>query len=173
MSTESVMPSNHLSLCRPLLLLPSIFPSVRVFPNESVLHIRWPKYWSFSCSISPSNERSALSSFGIDGWSRGLAFSFLYKDTPWLLSATPLGTGCVQSISTLYCHWSKMAVFSHSLHFPTEKGKEPISLSSICSGNYRKVPTPREALPIGAEWHSAIHGPDKGDPAFLRVYSAM
>ena len=56
MSIESVMPSNHLILCRPLLLLPSIFPSIRVFSNESVLHIRWPKYWSFSFSISPSNE---------------------------------------------------------------------------------------------------------------------
>ena len=64
--TESVMPSNHLILCRPLLLLPSIFPSIRVFSNESVLHIRWPKYWSFSFSISPSNEYSRLISFRID-----------------------------------------------------------------------------------------------------------
>ena len=56
MSIESVMPSRHLILCRPLLLLPSIFPSIRVFPNESVLRIRWPKYWSFSFSISPSNK---------------------------------------------------------------------------------------------------------------------
>ena len=56
MSIESVMPSNHLILCRPLLLLPSIFPSIRVFSNESVLHIRWPKYWSFSFNISPSSE---------------------------------------------------------------------------------------------------------------------
>ena len=60
MSIESVMPSNHLILCRPLLLLPSIFPSIRVFSNESVLHIRWPKAWSFSFSISPSNEYSGL-----------------------------------------------------------------------------------------------------------------
>ena len=56
MSIESVMPSNHLILCRPLLLLPSIFPSIRVFSDESALHIRWPKYWSFSFNISPSNE---------------------------------------------------------------------------------------------------------------------
>ena len=55
MSIESVMPSKHLILCRPLLLLPSIFPSIRVFSNESVLHIRWPKYWRFSFNISPSN----------------------------------------------------------------------------------------------------------------------
>ena len=66
MSIESVMPSNHLILCLPLFLLPSIFPSIRVFSNESVLHMRWPKYWSFSFSISPSNEYSRLISFKID-----------------------------------------------------------------------------------------------------------
>ena len=66
MSIESVMPSNHLIFCSPLLLLTSIFPSIRVFSNESVLRIRWPKYWSFSFSISPSNEYSGLISFRID-----------------------------------------------------------------------------------------------------------
>ena len=66
MSIESVMPSNHLVLCRPLLLPPSIFPSIRVFSSESVLCIRWPKYWSFSFSISPSNEYSGLISFRMD-----------------------------------------------------------------------------------------------------------
>ena len=66
MSVESVMPSNHLILCCPLLLLPSIFPSIRVFSNESVLHIRWPKYWSFSFNISPSNEHLGLISFRMD-----------------------------------------------------------------------------------------------------------
>ena len=66
MSIELVMTSNHLILCHPLLLLPSIFPSIRVFSNESVLHIRWPKYWSFSFSISPSNEYSGLISFRMD-----------------------------------------------------------------------------------------------------------
>ena len=65
-SIELVMPSNHLILCHPLLLLPSIFPSIRVCSNESVLCIRWPKYWSFSFIISPSNEYSGLSSFRID-----------------------------------------------------------------------------------------------------------
>ena len=63
MSIELVMPSNHLILCRPLLLLPSIIPSIRVFSNESLLRIRWPKYWSFSFSVSPSNEYSGLISF--------------------------------------------------------------------------------------------------------------
>ena len=66
MSSESMMPSNHLILHRPLLLLPSIFPSIRVFPNESVLCMRWPKDWSFSFSISPSNEYSGLISFRMD-----------------------------------------------------------------------------------------------------------
>ena len=66
MSIESVMPSNHLIVCCPLLLLPSIFPSIRVFSNESALHIRWPKYWSFSFSISPSNDYSGLISFRMD-----------------------------------------------------------------------------------------------------------
>ena len=78
-SIESVMPSNHLILCRPLLLLPSIFPSIKVFSNESVLRIRWPKYWSFSSSISPSNEYSGLISFRMD-WvslqSKGLSRVF-------------------------------------------------------------------------------------------------
>ena len=66
MSIESVMPSNHLILCHPLLLPPSIYPSIRVFSNESVLRIRWPKYWSFSFSISPSNEYSGLISLRVD-----------------------------------------------------------------------------------------------------------
>ena len=66
MSIKLAMPSNHLILCRPLLLLPSIFPSIRVFSNESTLRMRWPKYWSFSFSISPSSEYSGLLSFRID-----------------------------------------------------------------------------------------------------------
>ena len=72
MSIESVMPSNCLILCHPFLLLPSIFPSIRVFSNESALHIRWPKYWNFSFSVSPSNEYSGVISFRID-WYESLA----------------------------------------------------------------------------------------------------
>ena len=68
MPIESVMPSSHLILCRPLLLLPPIPPSIRVFPNESTLHMRWPEYWSFSFSISPSNEYPGLISLGWTGW---------------------------------------------------------------------------------------------------------
>ena len=81
MSMESVMPSNRLILCCPLLLLPSIFPSIRVFSNESVLHIRWPKYWSFSFSISPSNEYSGLISFRMD-WLDLLAVQGTLKSSP-------------------------------------------------------------------------------------------
>ena len=80
MSIESVMPYNHLILCRPLLLSPSIFPSIRVFSNESALCIRWPKYWSFSFNISPSNEYPGLISFRMAGWislqSKGLSRVF-------------------------------------------------------------------------------------------------
>ena len=92
MSIESVMPSNHLVLCHSLLLLPSIFPSIRVFSSESALCIRWPKCWSFSFSISPSNEYSGLISFGIDG---GLvAKSCLTLGTPWTVACqAPLSMG--------------------------------------------------------------------------------
>ena len=80
MFIESVMPSNYLILCHPLLLPPSIFPSIRVFSSESVLCIRWPKYWSFSFNISPSSEYSGLISFRIDWWmslqSKGLSRVF-------------------------------------------------------------------------------------------------
>ena len=78
MFIESVMLSNHLILCCPLLLLPSILPSIRVFSNEPAFHIRWPKYWSFSFSISPSNEESGLISFRID-WFDLLAVQWILK----------------------------------------------------------------------------------------------
>ena len=87
-SIESVMPSNHVILCFPLLLLPSIFPSIRVFSNESVLPIRWPKYWSFSFSISPSNEYSGLISFRMD----------------WLISLLSKGLSRVFSNTTVQKH---------------------------------------------------------------------
>ena len=97
MSIESVMPSNHLILCRPLLLLPSIFTTNRVFSNESVLYIRWPKYWSFSFSIIPSNEYSGLISFRID-WFDLLAVQDTLK-------------------SLLQHHSSKASILRHSAFF--------------------------------------------------------
>ena len=96
-SIKSVMPSNHLILCRPLLLLHSVFPSTRVFSNESVLCIRWPKYWSFSFNISPSNEYSGLISFRID----------------WL--DLPAVQGTLKSL--LQYHSSKASILSHSAFF--------------------------------------------------------
>ena len=78
MSIESVMPSNHLILCRTLLLLPSVFPRIRVFSSESTLHIRWPKYWGFSLNISPSNEHPGLISFRMD-WLDLLAVQGTHK----------------------------------------------------------------------------------------------
>ena len=90
MSIESVMPSNHLILCCPLFLLPSIFPIIRIFPNESVLYTRWPDFWSFSFNISLSNEYSGLISFRLDG------FDLLQsKELSRVLSSTT-----VQSISS-------------------------------------------------------------------------
>ena len=86
MSIESVMPSNHLILCHPLLLLPSILPSIRVFSNESVLRMRWPKYWSFNFNISPSNEYSRLISFRIY-WLDILAVQGTLKSLLQLLSS--------------------------------------------------------------------------------------
>ena len=97
MSIELVMPSNRLILCCPLLLLPSIFPSIRVFSNESFLHIRWPKYWSFSFSISPSSEYSGLISFRMD-WLDLLAVQGTLK-------------------SLLQHHSSKASIFRHSAFF--------------------------------------------------------
>ena len=97
MSIELLMPPNHLILCRPLLLLPSIFPSIRVFSNESALHIRWPKYWSFSFSISPSSEYLGLISFRMD-WLDLLAVQ-------WILE------------SLLQHHSSKESILWHSAFF--------------------------------------------------------
>ena len=97
MSIESVMPSNHLILCRPLLLLPPIFPSIRVFSNESALHIRWPKYWSFSFNISHSNEHPGLISFRMD-WLDLLAVQGTLK-------------------SLLQHHSSKSSILQHSAFF--------------------------------------------------------
>ena len=103
MSIESVMPSNHLILCHPLLLLPSIFPSIRVFSNESVLCIRWPEYWSFSFSISPSNEYSGLISLRI-AWFDLLAVQGTLKS---LLQHHSL------KASILWCSAFFMVQFSH------------------------------------------------------------
>ena len=98
MFIELVMPSNHLILCHPLLLLPSIFPSIRVFSNESVLHIRWPKYWSFSLSVSPSNEYSKLISFTIDWFDLLAVFSITSVEKHQFFSTQPFYGSSLTSI---------------------------------------------------------------------------
>ena len=100
MSMESVMPSNHLILCCPLLLLPSIFPGIRIFSNESVLHIRWPQYWSFCFNTSPSNEHPGLISFRMD-WLDLLAVQGTLK-------------------SLLQHHSSKASIIRHSAFFTVQ-----------------------------------------------------
>ena len=103
MSIKSVMPSNHLTLCHPLLLLPSIFPSIRVFSNESVLHIRWPKDWSFSFNIHSSNEYSGLISFRMD-WLDLLAIQGTLKS---------LLQNYISKASILRCSAFSIAQLSH------------------------------------------------------------
>ena len=100
MCIESVIPSSHLILCRPLLLLPPILPSIKVFSNESTLHMRWPKYWSFSLSISPSNEHPGLISFKMD----------------WLDLLAVQGT----RKSLLQHHSSKASILRHSAFFTVQ-----------------------------------------------------
>ena len=116
MYIELVMPSNHLILCCPLLLLPSIFPSIRIFSNESVLHIRWPKYWNFSFNISPSNEYSGLISFRID----------------WVdLSAVQ---GTLKSL--LHHHSSKASILWHSGFFIVQFSHPYMTVGKVMSSAF-------------------------------------
>ena len=120
MSIMSMMPSNHLILCHPLLLPPSIFPSIRVFSNKSVLHIRWPKYWSFSFSIIPSNEYSGLISFRMD----------------WLDLLVVQGT----LKSLLQHHSSKASICWHLAFFIVQLSHPfPIELSGKPKGDTREA----------------------------------
>ena len=116
MSIELVMPSNHLSLCHPLLLLPSVLPNIRVFSAKSVLRIRWPKYWSFSFSISPSNEYTGLISFRMD-WLDLLAVQGTLK-------------------SLLQHHISKTSIIQHSAFF----GGSEIKASASNAGDLSSIP---------------------------------
>ena len=131
MSIESVMPSNHLILCHPLLLLPSVFPSIRVFSNESVFHIRWPKYWSFSFSISPSNEYSGLISLRMD-WLHLLAVQATLK-------------------SLLQYHSSKASILWHSAFFIVR-----LSHSYMNTGKTLALTKMDQTLSIWW-WHSPIN----------------
>ena len=118
MSIELVMLSNHLILCCPLLLLPSIFPSIRVFPNESALHIRWPKYWSISFSIGLSNEYSRLISFRID----------------WLDLLAVQGT-----LKSLLQHHSSKAILRHSAFFTVQLSHPYMTTGETIALTYRNL----------------------------------
>ena len=114
MFIESVMPSNHLILCHPLLLLPSVFPSIRVFSIDSVICIRWPKYWSLSFSISPSNEYSGLISFRID-WldllqSKGLSRVFSNTTVQKSISSSALSFLYGPSVTSIRDYWKIIAL---------------------------------------------------------------
>ena len=114
MAIMSVMPSNHLILCRPLLLLPSIFPSIRVFSNESVLRIRWPKYWSFSFSISPSNEYPGLISFRIHWFDFAVQWTLksLLQHYSSKASVLPCSAFFMVQLSHLYMTTGKIIVLT-------------------------------------------------------------
>ena len=118
MSIESVMPSNHLIFCHPLLLLPSIFPNIRVFSNESPLRIRWPKYWSFSFSTSPSSEYSGLISYRMD-WLDLLAVQGTLKNLLQHHSSKALILQCsaffMVQLSTSLCDYWKNHSFDYTL----------------------------------------------------------
>ena len=121
MSNGSVIPSNHLTLCHPLLLPPSIFPSIRVFSNESTLHIRWPKYWSFSFSMSPSNEYSGLISFRISN-SHVWMWELDYKES-W--------------VPKNWCFWT--VVLEKTLEKPSNQGTLKSLLQYHSSKSSRKL----------------------------------
>ena len=144
MSIESVIPSNHLILCRPLLLPPSIFPSIRVFSNESVLRIRWPKDWSFSFSISPSNEYSGLISLGID-WLDLLAV----QETLRSLSNTPAQKH--EFFGAQLSLWSNSHIHIWLLKKPCLWLYGPLSQSNVSTLNHQGSPI-RSVLFLKTLW---------------------
>ena len=130
MSIESVMPSNHLIICRPLLLLPSAFPSIRVFSSELALHIRWPKYWSFSFRISPSSDYSGLISFSIDWFDLPAVqgtFKSLLQHHNLKASIFQHSAFFIVQLPHLYDYWK-----THSFDYRTFVGKV-MSLLNICN----------------------------------------
>ena len=169
MSTESVMPSNHLILCHPLLLPPTIFSSIRVFSNESALHIRWPKYWSFTFKISPSNEYSGLISFRND-WLDLLAVQGTQESSPTpqfkSINSSALCFLHSPTLTSIRDHWK-----NHSLTRQTLVGKVMSLLLNMLS---RLVITflPRSKHLLiswlqspsavdGGTWWATVHGVPK------------
>ena len=137
MSIESVMPSNHLIFYHPLLLPPSIFPSIRIFSNESVLCIRWPKYWSFSSSISPSNEYSGLISFGVD----------------WLDLLAVQGT----LTSLLQHHSSKASILQRSAFFTVQLSHPYMTTGKTIIWNYKSVQFYHSVMSDSLQPHGLQH----------------
>ena len=186
MSIESVMPSNHLILCCPLLLQPSVFPSIRVFSNESVLRIRWPKYWSFSFNISPSNEHPELISFRT-GWiylqSKGFSSSLIqeksskasillcstffrrrqWHPTPGILPGKSHGQRSLVGCGPWGCEESDATEWLH-FHFSLlcigERNGNPLQCS--CLEN------PRD----GGTWWAAVYGVAQGQTRLKRLSSS-
>ena len=124
MSIELVMPSNHLILCCPLLLLPSIFPSIRVFSSESALRIRWPKYWSFSFNISPSNEHPGLISIRMD-WLDLLAVQGTLKSSPTpqfkSINSSALSFLYSPTLTSIHDHWKNYSLDRYKWKLKLEK----------------------------------------------------
>ena len=139
MSTESVMPSSHLILSCPLLLLPSIPPSIRVFSNESTLPIRWPKYWSFSFNISPSNEHLGLISFRMD-WLDLLAVRDSQESSPTLqsksINSSALSFLYSPTLTSIHDHWK-----NHSLDIPLRRTFVGKVMSLLFKRLYRELQT--------------------------------
>ena len=129
-SIESVMPSSHLILCRPLLLLPPIPVSIRVFSNESTLHMRWPKYWSFSFSIIPSKEHPGLISFKMD----------------WLDLLAVQGT-----LKSLLQHSSKASILQHSAFFTIDTFKSSVMTNSFTGRDWNSG-SPMRSIKMGTQW---------------------
>ena len=129
MSIESVMPTNHLILCCPLFLSPSIFPSIRVFSNKSALCIRWPKYWNFSCNISPSNEYSGLIFFRID-WLDLLAIQGTLKSLLQHHNSLALSLLCGPALTELHGYW-KNHNFGHTDSFGSNNLFTPTQSVSV------------------------------------------
>ena len=150
MSIESVIPSNHLILCHPLLLLPSIFPSIRVFSKKSVLHIRWPKFWSFSFSISPSNGYSGLIFFRT-GWFDVLAFLRNLQSLLQHHSSKPLIIWCSAFFIVQLSHpWASLV--AQLVNNP------PSVWETWVRSLVRKIPWRREQSPTPVLWPGEFHG---------------
>ena len=124
------MPSNYFILCHPFFLLPSIFPSIRVFSNESVLHIRWSKYWSFSFSISPFHEYSGLISFRID-WFDLLAVQGTLGSSPAtqfeIINSLTLSLLCGPTLTSTHDYWENHSSYPHHLHLSDEKSRQGLA----------------------------------------------